>query len=173
MRAVGAPVADHLCLEPRAVWVAQHELLRRKRELRGALMNETPVVFHVLQIAIQSLIAEVGGSMGGAAMAPLEGERKASLDAALKGLTTLLSWAPLDDHLSPQLFQTLFSLVECAANATPGGTSAALDDCGAAALGAVTEVVKKRLVPPKYQNFVLDLVKHKRNVDVCNISKLS
>ena len=78
----------------------------------------------------------------------------AARDAALRCLSTLVAWAPLASHMTPDLLATLFGIVERDVARSPelsGGLEAAR---------CLDAVLLKRLVPPNFSQFVVMLSQH-------------
>ena len=75
-------------------------------------------------------------------------------DAALRCLGTLVSWAPLASHVTPDLLRTLFGMVDSDVAAEQplfGGLEAAR---------CIDAVLSKRLVPPDFEGFVASVAAH-------------
>lgn len=79
---------------------------------------------------------------------------------ALAVLTQLLGWAPLSDHLSPELLETLFALArQRGARIAPPGEVGEPDDesSSSAAVSTLLEIARKRCVPSGYATFIQDV----------------
>ncbi|CAM9999012.1 unnamed protein product, partial [Ascophyllum nodosum] len=136
----------------------------RRRELKAALVWVIPSVLQVLGEVVAASRDTAAGVGEGASDAAVKAAREAVLGAA-RCLLVIVSWAPLTNHLTIDLFRSLFGIVEAAAQVggeggrNPAG-SPSLQECGATCVACVTEVVSKRLLPPEQQDMVLGMADH-------------
>lgn len=124
----------------------------RRRELKALLSSHLPQLVALLGEALArraSIQPSPGGISATASSALAE-------NYALNCLRTVVSNAPLQhQHLRPELFETLFRLVERDMSSPSASKATAIG-----ALGALDSVLAKRLVPPDMANFVQELCGH-------------
>ncbi|CAN0149336.1 unnamed protein product, partial [Pylaiella littoralis] len=113
----------------------------RKKELRASLVWAMPSVLHVLAEVFAVSRDAAAGVGQGATAETVKAAREAVLGAA-RCLLVIVSWAPLTEHLTIDL------------------CSPSLQECGAACVACVTEVVSKRLLPPDQQELIFGIADH-------------
>ncbi|CAM9131281.1 unnamed protein product, partial [Discosporangium mesarthrocarpum] len=144
----------------------------RKVKLRSYLLAALPGVLAVLTESISSSISFIGSATGklGDGQTPHAmhiTHASEVIQGSTRCLLVFLSWAPLGDHLTVDLFHSLFTVIEAAAQDAQQATSsaagqgtAALQICGADSVACLTEVLSKRLLPPGQENLVMGMADH-------------